>query len=462
MSTSSLERHDLEQDIDELRSSIESLESSRTRLRDVIPAESGTASGSIWSNLTEIVTDFFQVAGEALTESGEEDEDDNALARAEKKVKKAVTADWSGALGEAFSRLRDRVAADIGIGSTSAPPVAELSGVIGELDAEIGRLNAELQRKLDRAAELDRSLDDSDTFTPVTPHRPDVADTDSIVVRHDDDIDVTPIPVDVLPDVDPAVVPDNDADDDIVLPTPHVDDIHVDEIVPTPHVVVPDIVVPDPDEVTDTITVDDTPAYVPGNATEIGELDGAIYDVNEILANGRTVADLRKYDVPAGVVMDAGVSASALLDGGYSVSELHEAGVQPADLHGLASAGDMRGAGYTAGDLHGIYSVSECADAFSTHELRDAGFSVSDFHGVLSAGDLRESFSVGELRTVYSISELHAAGFDAADLNSGGVSWSDLANSGFTLSDLENAGASESTLREIFPQEFSHQDDTTE
>ena len=25
----------------------------------------------------------------------------------------------------------------------------------------------------------------------------------------------------------------------------------------------------------------------------------------------------------------------------------------------------MRGAGYTASDLHGIYSVSECADAFS-------------------------------------------------------------------------------------------------
>lgn len=455
MSTSSLERHDLEQDIDELRGSIETLESSRSRLRDVLPSDSGTSTGSIWTDITEIVTDFFQVAGEALSESGEDDADDSAVAKAGKTVRKAVTTDWSGALGEAFTRLRDRVAADIGIGGSSAPPIAELSGVLGELDSEIARLNGDLERKLDRVAELDRAIDDSDTVTPVRPHHRDVADDDTPVVTHDDDVDVTPIPVDVLPDVDPepVVVPDDDTDD--VVPTPVVDVTPVVDIIPTP-----DVVVPNTDDDTTTTTDDDTPAYDPGNATEIGELDGAIYDVNEILANGRTVADLRKYDVPAGVVIDAGVAASALLEGGYSVAELHEAGVQPADLHGLASAEDMRGAGYTASDLHGIYSVSECADAFSAHELRDAGFSVSDFHGILSAGDLRDAFSVGELRTVYSIAELHAAGFDAADLNAGGVSWAELANEGFTASDLENAGASESTLRDLFPHEFANEDDT--
>ena len=117
MSTSSLERHDLEQDIDELRSSIDSLESSRTRLRDVIPADSGAASGSVWSDITSIVTDFFQVAGEALSEDDEDDEDDNAIEKAEKTVKKAVTTDWSCALGLSFGRLRYRVAEDIGIGS---------------------------------------------------------------------------------------------------------------------------------------------------------------------------------------------------------------------------------------------------------------------------------------------------------------------------------------------------------
>lgn len=457
MSTSSLERHDLEQDIDELRGSIESLESSRSRLRDVLPEEAGAASGSIWSDLTEIVTDFFQVAGEALTESEDDDGDDDAITRAGKTVRQAVTTDWSGALGEAFSRLRDRVAADIGGGGTSAPPVAELNGVLGELDSEIARLNGDLERKLDRVAELDRALDDSDTIAPVRPHRRDVADDDTPVVTHDDDIDVTPMPVDVLPDVDPepVVVPDDDTDD--VVPTPQVDVTPVVDIIP-----IPDAVVPDPDDETTTTTSDDTPAYDPGNATEIGELDGAVYDVNEILANGRTVADLRKYDVPAGVVMDAGVSASALLEGGYSVAELHEAGVQPADLHGLASAEDMRGAGYTASDLHGIYSVSECADAFATHELRDAGFSVSDFHGILSAADLRDAFTVGELRTVYSVADLQAAGFDAADLSAAGVSWGELASAGFTLSDLEGAGASESSLREIFPHEFANEDDTTQ
>lgn len=457
MSTSSLERHDLEQDIDELRGSIESLESSRSRLRDVLPAEPGAASGSIWSDLTEIVTDFFQAAGQALAESDEDDDDDNAIEKAGKAVKQAVTSDWSGPLGEAFNRLRDRVAADIGIGGASAPPVAELDGVLGELDSEIARLNGDLERKLDRVAELDRALDDSDTIAPVRPHLRDVADDTTIVTPHDDDIDVTPIPVDVLPDVDPepVVVPDDHTDD--VVPIPVVDVTPVVDVIPTP-----DVVVPHKDDDTTTTTDDDTPAYVPGNATEIGELDGAIYDVNEILANGRTVADLRKYDVPAGVVMDAGVSASALLEGGYSVAELHEAGVQPGDLHGLASAADMRGAGYTASDLHGIYSVSECADAFSTHELRDAGFSVSDFHGILSAADLRDAFTVGELRTVYSIAELHAAGFDAADLNAGGVAWADLANAGLTRSELENAGASEGTLREIFPHEFANEDETTQ
>src|SRR5206468_7929008 len=144
--------------------------------------------------------------------------------------------------------------------------------------------------------------------------------------------------------------------DVVVPPAPDVD---VDPVV-TP--VDPDVITPVVDV---TVTDDDTPAYDSGQQTEIGELDGAIYDVNEILAGGRTVADLRRYDVPAGVVRDAGVTASAMLDGGYTVAELHEAGVPSADLHGLAGAADLRAGGYTAGDLHGVFSVAEGVQAFS-------------------------------------------------------------------------------------------------
>jgi len=458
MSTSSLERHDLEQDIDELRGSIESLESTRSRLRDVIPARSDTASGSIWSDLSAIVTDFFELAGEAMQEGEEDgDENDGIVAKTERTVKKAVTTDWSGALGAAFTRLSERVAADIGIGGASAPPTAELGDVLGELDGEIDRLNGDLQRKLDRVAEIDRAID-ADDVAPVKPHHRDVRHDDRPVVNDDDDVDVTPMPVDIVPDVDPGtvVVPTDDTDDVVPTPNPPVDVTPVVDVIPTP-----DVVTPATDD--DTTTDDkDTPAYVPGNATEIGELDGAIYDVNEILANGHTVADLRKYDVPAGVVIDAGVGAAALLDGGYTLAELHEAGVAAADLHSVAGAADMRAAGYTAADLHGTYSAGECAGAFSAHELRDAGYSLSDFHGVVSASELRDVFSVAELHSAYSVSELRSAGFDAADLNAGGVGWAELAAAGFTLSDLENAGASEGALRDIFPHELGTHDDTPE
>jgi hypothetical protein len=458
MSPSALERHDLEQDVGELRTSLESLQSSRSRLRDLIPADGTSASGSIWSDLTEIVTDFFEVAGEAISESGEDDDgdddEDNPVAKVTTTAKKVVNTDWSRALSTAFGRLRDRISGDLGQGAQSAPPVAELGGVIGELDAEIDRLSSDLQQKLDRIAELDRSIDDVDPITPVHPHHRDVSDDDQTVVTpRDDDLDVIPIPVDVLPDVDPSPVVVHDDDTDVVVPIPG-PDVDVDPVVIVtpvePDVVTPDVVTP-PD--------DDTPAYDPNNQTEIGELDGAVYDVNEILAGGRTVADLRRYDVPAGVVRDAGVAASAMLDGGYTLADLHEAGVQPADLHGLAGAADLRSAGYTAGDLHGVFSVNECVEAFSPHELRDAGFAVSDFHGLLSAADLRDVFSLSELRTVYSIAELHGAGFDAGDLAAAGIGWDELAASGFTLADLQSAGAGDATLRQLFPAEFSGDDD---
>lgn len=459
MSPSALERHDLEQDVDELRNSIESLESSRSRLRDVLPEEGKKQSGSIWSDLAEIVNDFFHVAGEALgDEDDEEEEDDSSVGS---KVKKVVTTDWSKALSEAFGRLRDRVGGD----DDAPPPVAELGGVLGELDSEIARLNADLQQKLDRIAELDRAIDDPD---PVQPHHRDVRDEDTTtVISFDDDVDVVPIPLDILPDVDPTPVVIDDDEEDDVIPTPVPDDgdTTVVDVIP---VVVPDDdeeeddtdddedVEPevDPDVITPVDVVDDTPAFETNKEEEIGELDGAIYDVNEILAAGRTVSDLRKYDVPAGVVRDAGVAASAMLDGGYTLAELNEAGCTAADLHGLASAADLRAAGYIAADLHGSFSISECVDAFSPVELRDAGFSVSDFHGLLPASDLSDAFTVAELHTVYSIAELKAAGFDAGDLNAAGIPWSELAAAGFTLSELQGAGASEATLREIFPDSF--------
>jgi hypothetical protein len=454
MATSSLERHDLEQDIEELRDSISSLESSRSRLRDIVPAEGAPQSGSVWTDLTAIVTDFFEAAGEAISDASEDDDDDDdggsaVAGKAVKTVKAVVSTDWSKELGEAFGRLRDRLSGDAG--SSSSPPVAELGGVLGELDSELARLTADLQRKLDRVAELDHAVDDVDTIVPAD---------DVVVVQDDDDIDVVPIPVDVLPDVDPdpAVITDDDTDtdedddddiDDIVpVPTPDVDPV-VDVIPVDP------LVTPADDDTTD----DDTPAYDSDKQTDIGELDGAVYDINDILAGGRTVADLRRYDVPAGVVRDAGISASAMLDGGYTLAELHEAGIQSGDLHGLAGATDLRSAGYTAADLHGIFSVSECVEAFSPHELRDAGFAVSDFHGLVPAADLRDVFSISELHTVYSVSELRSAGFDAADLNAGGIGWADLAAAGFALADLQDAGASESTLRELFPAEFTDDDE---
>lgn len=454
MTPSALERHDLEQDVDELRTSIETLEASRDRLRDLIPSGNAAPSGSVWSDLTEIVTDFFEAAGEAINESDDDDDDDDSTAgKVAKKAKKAVTTDWSKALGAAFGKLRDRLSADLTGGGGAVAPVAELGGVLGELDSELARLNGDLQKKLERIAELDQTIDDADV-TPVRPND-DVTDDDrTVVVTPDDDyVDVIPVPVDVIPDVDPdpVVVPDDDTD--VIIPTPP-PDVDVDPIV---NPVDPDVITPVVDvTVTDD---DDAPAYDPGQQTEIGELDGAIYDVNEILAGGRTVADLRRYDVPAGVVRDAGVTASAMLDGGYTVAELHEAGVASADLHGLASAADLRTGGYTAADLHGVFSVAECVEAFSPHELRAAGFDVSDFRGLVSAADLRDVFSVTELRTVYSVADLRAAGYDAADLSGAGVDWGELASAGFTLAELQHAGASDATLKQLFPSEFSDDDD---
>jgi hypothetical protein len=458
MTPSALERHDLEQDVDELRTSIETLEASRGRLRDLIPSGNERPSGSVWSDLTEIVSDFFEAAGETINESDDDDDDDDddsAAGKVAKKAKKAVTTDWSKALGAAFGRLRDRLSADLTGGGGAAAPVAELGGVLGELDSELARLNADLQKKLERIAELDQSIGDAEPVTPVRPNDDVTGDERTVVVTPDDDyVDVIPVPVDVLPDIDPmpVVVPDDDSDD-VVIPTP------------PPDVDVDPVVIPvDPDVITPVVDVtvtddDDTPAYDPGQQTEIGELDGAIYDVNEILAGGRTVADLRRYDVPAGVVRDAGVTASAMLDGGYTVAELHEAGVPPADLHGLAGAADLRAGGYTAADLHGVFSVAECVQAFSPHELREAGFDVSDFRGLVSAADLRDVFSIAELRTVYSVADLRGAGYDAADLSGAGVDWGELASAGFTMAELQHAGASDATLKQLFPSEFSDGDD---
>ena len=125
LSPSALERHDLEQDIDELRSSIESLESSRARLRDLLPSENAKRSGSVWSDLTEIVTDFFEAAGEAIGEATEDD-DDNVAAKAGKTVSRVVSTDWSKTLADAFGRLRDRLSADLRPDPSAPPPVAEL------------------------------------------------------------------------------------------------------------------------------------------------------------------------------------------------------------------------------------------------------------------------------------------------------------------------------------------------
>lgn len=461
MATSSLERHDLEQDIEELRASIVSLESSRSRLRDIIPGDGTPQSGSVWSDITEIVTDFFEAAGEAISGAADGDDESQAeisggVGKAARTAKGAVTTDWSKALADAFGRLRDRLISDPSADQSAALPVAELGGVLGELDFELARLNADLQRKLDRVSELDRAIDDIDVgpIAPVEPHHRDVVtDDQTVVIDHDDDdVDVIPVPVDIQPEVDPTpTVTPADDDTEVVIPVPVPDVDPVVDVTP----VEPDVVAPDDNTTAD----DDTPAYETGKQTDIGELDGAVYDINEILAGGRTVADLRRYDVPAGVARDAGVSASAMIDGGYTIAELREAGYQAADLHGLASAADLCSAGYAAAELHGVFSVSECVDAFSPHELRDAGFTASDFHGLVSAADLRDVFSASELRGVYNVSELRSAGFDAADLSSGGVGWEELASAGFSLAELRGAGASEAALREIFPSAISDDDD---
>ena len=445
MSPSNNERQELEQDIDGLRSSITALESSRSRLQDLVSSSSGTAasSDSFWGDLAEVVGDFFEMAEEGSGREKEEDADEGEdegggeTGAAFKQPRRGVS---TGALGAAFDKLRHRVAEDLNLETPTSAPMPELHGVMDELDAQLATLNAELQTKLDQFNAIPVWDEDTTTVTPGPPV------PDHTVVQPDTDVipdptDVVIPDVDVLPNVDP-VLPVVDVD---VTPTADV----LPDVDPIPPVVDVDVIP------AVTPADDDTPAYDPGQQTEIGELDGAVYDVNEILASGKTVADLRRYDVPAGVVRDAGVSASAMIAGGYTLSDMHEAGYSVSDLHGLASAADMHDAGYSASDLHGTFSLSDCIQAFSAHELRDAGFGISEFHGVVSLSSLRDVFSVGELRTMYSASDLRDAGFHAGELSAAGLSWEELASAGFTLSELQAAGATDSVLKGIFPSDFS-------
>lgn len=447
LSPSNIEARELEQDIDQLRSSIAALEASRSRLGDLASSASSSASdpGAFWGDLAEVVEDFFAVAAETLGkeaeevggevegEEGEEGEEEEALAPPKRRAGPAIES--GGALSTAVDRLKRRIAQDLRLETEPVSASPELAAVVSELDSEIAGLNSELQAKLDRLNSLSDADDDINPPAPVVPE-PVQPDDHTIHPPHDVTVtdDVVVNPVDVLPDVvvNPVVI------DPVVVHPVVVDPVVVDPVTP----------------VVDVIPSDDTPAYTPGQQEEIGELDGAVYDINDILKGGRSVADLRRYDVPAGVVRDAGVPVSDMISGGYTLAELHEAGCPASDLHGLASSDDLRAAGYSASELHGVFSLSECVTAYSPHELHDAGFDLAEFHGVVPLAALTDIFPLSELRTSYSAAELRDAGLHAADLATAGFGWDELAAAGFTLSDLESAGASEDVLRGIFPADF--------
>ena len=392
----------------------------------------------------------------------------------------------------ALASLQTGMAADT-TEADRADTVAHLRQVTVEIQERLDRLSlqiAERQELLDQVrppsadtlVETDDHRDDPAPAPPIRQHDPEPTPTptpdivDPPVVRRHDPVGPTPVPVSPTVDVNRRVITDIDIAPVVpsVVVTPSQND---EDVLPT--VVVAPVIAPP--FVTPSVDVDDRP-YDPNTQADIGELAGEIYDVNELLQSGKTVADLRSREIPAGVLTASGVAVHALLGGGYTAADLHEAGVtvfalrsegvsvaalheagyglvdlrtvaSVSELNGIASASELRAAGVTAAELHGTYPVAELASLFSVHELRDAGFRVDDLRGSVSLSDLRSAFDLGDLSASFSAHDLRVEGVSASDLLHGNFSLASLQEAGFSYHDLLSAGASAQDLRNLYPHE---------
>ena len=482
----------LASEIQQLQSTAATLRAHKEHFDSLIGEhEKDSSGGGFFASLAGALHGFVEVVEQGLFGG-----DDGAASSAASQP--SANPDASGDRGRrkgirgALANLQAGMAADT-TEADRADTVAHLRQVTVEIQERLDRLSlqiAERQERLDQVrppsadalVETDDHRDDPAPAPPIRKHDPDPTPTptpdivDPPVVRRHDPVEPTPVPVSPTVDVNRRIITDIDISPVVpsVVVTPSQNDEDVLPTVVVAHVIAPPFVTP-------SVDVGDR-SYDPNTQADIGELAGEIYDVNELLQSGKTVADLRSRDIPAGVLTASGVAVHALLGGGYTVADLHEAGVtvfalrsegvsvttlheagyglddlrtvaSVSELNGIASASELRAAGFTAAELHGTYPVAELASLFSVHELRDAGFRVDDLRGSVSLSDLRSAFDLGDLSASFSAHDLRAEGVSASDLLHGNFSLASLQEAGFSYHDLLSAGASAQDLRNLYPHE---------
>lgn len=436
MDSPAFERTSIEQDIGTTQQSIDSLEGHVSRLRELMLRRAETPSESVWSDITAALGAFFEGLGERIAHA---DADFPGLA----DPTVAAESDSPDAFATAMLHLRQRL---WGEGSPAGQPeLQETQAVIDGVDAELDRLRGNLRSMEERLADSTGGASLS-TEEHSRESRGEDGGRAEVIHPQQTVMDDPLVHLNVL-NVDIAVA---STDDDVVEPP-----LHVVRIEPTLPLVSTDVIVPvptPPDPISPQSDPDEA-AFDPGKPVELGELDGAVYDVGEILASGKTAADLRRYGVPAGALKAAGVGGAAALSGGYTPTELKEGEYGVNDLYGIVPASAMRDAGFQAAEMHGVYSAADCADAYSVQELAHAGFTIQELHGIVPLSDLRTAFGVHEVRSSFGPAELRDAGYSASELAAAGCDWPELASAGFGFQELAAAGAPEYALRDLFPAE---------
>lgn len=361
-----------------------------------------------------------------------------------------------------------------------ADTMAHLRQVASDIQARLDTMNGEID---ERKARLKAARGEGDPTPAVDDYPPVVTQRDDPARKLDPDEPVVPDTPRPPKPVTPVIPTEPDVPDVIrvvVLPdiptvvvTPSArDDVTTDVVDP---MVVP-VHVPDY-----------TPTFDRTEQVEIGELSGEIYDVEELLRSGKTVADLRARDIAAGVLTAFGVGAGALIGGGYPVTDLREAGLDAAalrtegvtiaalrdagygleelrsvatveELRTFASAAELHAAGYGVSELHDAFSAADLARLFSVHELKHAGFRIDDLRDSVTMLELRTAYDISELVAAFSVHDLRAAGLPAADLLHAGTSLTALQDAGFSYRDLVGAGASAHELAPLFPHEAAEAD----
>ena len=351
--------------------------------------------------------------------------------------------------------------------------MAHLRQVASDIQVRLDDLGGQIDDKRTRLKAL-RSDGPIHRVDPVIP----------VVSPHPDEpvAPVTP-PAPHVPivSVDPVRRPDP-VDDPKVIPFIDIPDVR-------PVVVTPSLI----DDITTNVVVvpvhapDYTPTYDPTVQAEIGELDGEIYDVEALLRSGKSVADLRARDIPAGILTAFGVGAGALIGGGFPVPELREAGLDAAtlrnagvtvvalreagygidelravatvaELRTVASADVLHAACFSATELRDTFPASDLVRIYSIHELKDAGFRIDELRELVVVSELRTAFDVSELAATFSPRDLHDAGVSAVELLHAGTSLSSLRDAGFSYLDLVHAGGSANELATLYPYEASVHD----